>query len=125
MVQCSSFVGGRFQKFFINSGPELLVGDLQLNLRLMTTVFKIVLLCGVVMTTVFKKSPNGFFLLTGNTSLWVQFPQTSNFSVEGIVGCHFLNKGMSLLHLFLRGYMCFTGISSCTPHCLPCTIVVE
>ncbi len=34
MVQWSSFVGGRFQKFSRNSGPEFLVGDLQLNLRL-------------------------------------------------------------------------------------------
>jgi hypothetical protein len=34
MVQCSSFVGGRFQKFSRNAGPEFLVGDLQLNLRL-------------------------------------------------------------------------------------------
>jgi hypothetical protein len=34
MVQCSSFVGGRFQKFARNAGPELLVGDFQLILRL-------------------------------------------------------------------------------------------
>ena len=29
-----TFVGGRFQKFARNSGPEFLVGDLQLNVRL-------------------------------------------------------------------------------------------
>jgi len=47
-----------------------------------------------------------FFLLTGNTDLWVQFPQTGNFSVRRSAGCLFLNKAMSLLHLFLRGNMC-------------------
>jgi hypothetical protein len=31
MVQCSSFVGCRFQMFARNSGPQFLVGDLQLG----------------------------------------------------------------------------------------------
>jgi len=34
MVQCSSFVGCRFQMFARNSGPQFLVGDLQLYLNL-------------------------------------------------------------------------------------------
>jgi hypothetical protein len=34
MVQCSSFVGCRFQMFARNSGPQFLVGDLQLYLDL-------------------------------------------------------------------------------------------
>ena len=40
MVQCSSFVGGRFQMFARNSGPKFLVGDLQLNLNLQCLVIK-------------------------------------------------------------------------------------
>jgi hypothetical protein len=34
MFQCSSFVGYRFQMFARNSGPQFLVGDLQLYLNL-------------------------------------------------------------------------------------------
>jgi hypothetical protein len=34
MVQCSSFVGCLFQMFARNSGPQFLVGDLQLYLNL-------------------------------------------------------------------------------------------
>ena len=40
MVQCSSFFCGRFQMFARNSGPQLLVGDLQLNLNLQCVVMK-------------------------------------------------------------------------------------
>ena len=40
MVQCSSFVGFRFQMFAKNSGPEFLVGDLELNLDLQCVVMK-------------------------------------------------------------------------------------
>jgi hypothetical protein len=40
MVQCSFFVGGRFHMFAKNSGPEFLVGDLQLKLNLQCVVMK-------------------------------------------------------------------------------------
>jgi hypothetical protein len=40
MVQCFSFVGGPFQMFARNSGPESLVGDLQLKLNLQCVVIK-------------------------------------------------------------------------------------
>jgi hypothetical protein len=40
MVQCFFFVGGHFQMFARNSGPEFLVGDLQLNLNLQCVVMK-------------------------------------------------------------------------------------
>ncbi len=50
----------------------------------------------------------GFFLLTGNTGLWIKFPQTGIFS-WGSAGCRFFNKAMSLLDLFLRGYITFAS----------------
>jgi hypothetical protein len=86
MVQCSSFIGGRFQKFDRNAGPEFLVEeDLQLNLRLRLSCKSP--MCSMRHWSLGTISSNGQLFSWGST------------------GCRLFNKAMSLLHLFLRGCM--------------------
>ena len=73
-------------------------------------VTRFVVWSGVVMTSVFEwKSPNVFFLLTGNTGLWVHFPQTGNISVGVAQGVVFLTRWC--LSFISSGYM-VTCVSS-------------